>query len=49
MIQNSICPYYGSKWRISKWIEGHFPIHSTFVDVFGGSGVMTLRKAKIKN
>ena len=46
MIKNMICPFYGSKWRIAKWIETHFPSHTTFCDVFGGSGVMTLRKKK---
>lgn len=40
------CPlsYYGSKNRLSGWIIGHFPEHHTFVDVFGGSGTITLRK-----
>lgn len=34
----------GGKHRLSGWIISHFPEHYTFVDVFGGSGVITLQK-----
>ena len=39
-----IIKYVGSKWRIAPWIIKHFPMHKVFVDVFGGSGAMILRK-----
>ncbi len=31
----------GGKSKIVDWIKGHTPYHNTFVDVFGGSGVVT--------
>ncbi|RLF18207.1 MAG: DNA adenine methylase, partial [Thermoprotei archaeon] len=34
----------GSKWYLAKWIISHFPPHRVFVDVFGGSGAIILRK-----
>ena len=36
--------YYGAKSSLSDWIISHFPEHHTFVDVFGGSGIILLRK-----
>jgi len=43
-----IIAYVGSKWRIAPWIIKHFPKHRAFVDVFGGSGAMILRKPPSK-
>ena len=37
-------PYYGSKARLAPWIIGHFPPHTCYVDVFGGSGAVLLSK-----
>jgi len=34
----------GGKHQLSGWIISHFPEHRTFVDVFGGTGVITLQK-----
>lgn len=36
--------YYGAKSSLSEWIISFFPKHVTFVEVFGGSGIITLRK-----
>ncbi len=41
-----IIKYVGSKWRLAPWIISHFPNHRVFVDVFGGSGAIILRKPK---
>ena len=37
--------YPGSKWRLGKKYVQLFPQHTTFVDVFGGSGAMIARKS----
>lgn len=50
MIENKIPPiispitYYGAKGSLSEWIISYFPEHHTYVDVFGGSGIILLRK-----
>lgn len=36
--------YIGAKTKLLEWIYSFFPSHSTFVDVFGGTGVVTLNK-----
>ena len=36
--------YFGSKSRIASRIVKHFPVHHTFVDVFGGSASVLLAK-----
>lgn len=41
-------PYVGSKWRLSDRIIGLLPDHTHFVDLFGGSGAVTLRKPPSK-
>ena len=43
-----IMRFPGSKWYLAKWIISHFPPHRVFVDVFGGSGAIILRKPKSK-
>ena len=41
--------YIGAKTRFLDWIYSFFPHHTTFVDVFGGSGVVTFNKVPSKN
>ena len=49
MRNTPLLQYYGGKWSIGKKIIEHFPEHKTFVDVFGGSGAITLLKKPSKN
>lgn len=36
--------YYGAKWRVAKTIIGHFPKHTSYVEVFGGMAGVLLQK-----
>lgn len=36
--------YFGSKSNLARHITKHFPLHHTYVDVFGGSGAVLLAK-----
>jgi DNA adenine methylase len=52
MLKDLIKPpfrYIGAKTKLLDWIYSFFPAHSTFVDVFGGTGVVIFNKTPSKN
>nr|MBA3826420.1 DNA adenine methylase [Ktedonobacterales bacterium] len=37
-------PWFGGKRRLAPWIIPHFPAHTTYVEVFGGSAAVLFAK-----
>jgi len=44
MLTNPVLKYYGSKFRMAKWIIEHFPVHEHYVEPFGGGGSVLFQK-----
>jgi DNA adenine methylase len=44
MITNPVLKYYGSKFRLARWIIEHFPVHEHYVEPFGGGGSVLFQK-----
>lgn len=48
-VQQAAFRYMGSKWRIAPWIISHFGPHRYYIEVFGGSAAVLLRKPPEQN
>jgi DNA adenine methylase len=38
--------YYGAKWRLAPWIIANLPLHECYVEPYGGSAAVLLRKPR---
>jgi DNA adenine methylase len=37
--------YFGGKWMLAPWVISHFPVHSKYIEPFGGGGSILLSKS----
>ena len=47
IVRRPVLAYYGSKWRLAPKIISLMPPHKRYVEVFGGSAAVLLRKQKV--
>jgi len=48
IVRRPVLAYYGSKWRLAPKIISLMPPHKRYVEVFGGSATVLLRKQKVQ-
>lgn len=48
MVTAPALKYAGAKWLLAPWVISNFPPHNTYVELFGGSAAVLLRKPASK-
>jgi DNA adenine methylase len=48
-VSRPVMRYQGGKWRLAPFVLRHFPPHSTYLELFGGSAAVLLRKDRARS